>query len=354
MRRTGVVVGKFLPPHRGHHHLIETAGKHARTVHVLLCTRQTDVIPGDLREAWLREVHPEAQIHVVPYDSLPDNDSQAWAEVTRQTLGFIPDVACTSEGYGETWARLLGCEHVCVDLDRRFVPVSGTQVRANPFACWEYLEPCVRAYFTIRVAVVGAESTGKTTLSEELAEALNTEWVPEYGRDYTYLKLSRYRSMEEIRWHTRDFVAIAREQQAREDAAARRANRVLVCDTDSFATAIWHERYTGRRSPAVERQARWSHIWLYFLTDVRTPFFQDGIRDGEAIREWMHNRFLEAMAGTGRPYAELSGSPERRLEIARDNVEFIMSQPFHYGRANSLYRRQLPIPAPRRPIPEAG
>jgi NadR type nicotinamide-nucleotide adenylyltransferase len=69
-----------------------------------------------------------------------------------------------------------------VDRARAAVPVSGTLIRSDPLAYLEFLEPCVRAYFVRRVVLIGAESTGKTTLAQQLAERFNTTWVPEYGR----------------------------------------------------------------------------------------------------------------------------------------------------------------------------
>src|SRR5881227_1635745 len=71
---------------------------------------------------------------------------------------------------------------------------------------------------------------------------------------------------------TMEFVHIAREQCRREDEAARQANRLLFCDTDAFATTLWHERYVGRPSPAVAAIAAGCHPDLYMLTDVDIPF----------------------------------------------------------------------------------
>jgi NadR type nicotinamide-nucleotide adenylyltransferase len=162
-----------------------------------------------------------------------------------------------------------------------------------------------------RVVIVGAESTGKTTLAMALAEHYQTTWVPEFGRLYTEARRPR----GEL-WHSDEFTFIAVEQARMEDALARIANRVLICDTDPFATAIWHERYLGSASADVQAVAASRRYDLYILTDVDTPFVPDDIRDGESIREWMHKRFVDELARMGIPTLLVSGPHDRRLAAA--------------------------------------
>lgn len=310
--RTGVVIGKFYPPHRGHKYLIDSAAARVDRLTVIVCGKPEQLLGGELRAAWLRAIHPGVRVLAID-DGYPDDDSRLWAELTIGWLGGAPDVVFTSEAYGDTYARHLGCRHVEVDRARRAVPCSGTAIRADPLAQWAYLEPPVRSHFARRVCVVGAESTGTTTLALALAAHYDTAWVPEYGREYSEAKLARG---EYDRWTSDEFAHIAAEQGRREDVAAPRANRVLICDTDAFATGIWHRRYLGARSAAVEALADCYRPDLYLLTDVGIPFVQDGTRDGEAIRGWMHDTFVAELAAQRRPYVPIAGSPEERLARA--------------------------------------
>jgi nicotinamide riboside kinase len=118
-----------------------------------------------------------------------------------------------------------------------------------------------------------------------------------------------------------EFVHIVREQCRREHEAARQANRLLVCDTDAFATTIWHERYVGTPSQAVAAVAAGRRPDLYVLTDVDIPFVQDGTRDGEHLRRWMHDRFIAELTGQGRPYIMVSGAHDARLHAAIQSIE---------------------------------
>lgn len=306
-----VVIGKFLPPHRGHLHLIGTALAGSRHLTVIVCGKPSDPIPPDLRGAWLRELAPAAEVMVID-DRYDEHDSAVWAANTVRWLGGPPDAVFTSEAYGEPYARAMGCVHVSVDPARGTVPCSGTAVRRDPFACWDFLPPPVRGWYARRVCVLGAESTGTTTLAEALAGQYATEWVPEYGREYSAAKWAR----GETEWTTDEFVRIAAEQTRHEDAAARRSNRVVVGDTNAFATRLWHRRYMGHDSDAVRAEADRVRCDLYLLTGDEIPFVQDGLRDGEHVRHAMHGWFEDALRGQPVPWRLVRGSPAERLATA--------------------------------------
>jgi HTH-type transcriptional repressor of NAD biosynthesis genes len=324
----GFVVGKFYPPHRGHKHLIETARRQVDRLVVLLPHHPSQKISGELRKRWLETIHPDCEIHLVP-DEL-ENDSVQWAAFTTKYLGRAPDVVFTSEDYGEEFARHLGCRHVMVDRGREMVPISGTAVRADPLNHLDFLEPCVRAYFVRRVVLIGAESTGKTTLAEWLARELKTTWVPEYGREYWEKKVAGLSMTEPLPgWTSDEFLHIATEQQRREDAAAGLGNKLLICDTNAFATGTWHERYVGSRDARVDEVGARDRVDLYLLTAPDFPFVQDGWRDGESIRDWMHGRFLAQLKARGQPpFVLLTGSDQERRRNALRAISDACARPF--------------------------
>lgn len=343
--RHGLVIGKFYPPHMGHHLLVRTAAALCERVSVVVMAAHVESIPLESRVGWMREVHAsDSNVRVAgvwddhPVDLVNDAIWRAhvrlMAEGARSLCDAPIDAVFTSEAYGPELGRRLGARHVAVDPARGLVPMSGTAVRRDPAAAWGYLAPPVRAGLARRVVIVGPESTGKTTLAEELAEHLRsrsgsfglTRWVPEFGREFTAEFLARERGraqlegrplpcLEELSWPSEAFEAIAAEQNRREEVEARAGGPVLICDTDAFATSLWHERYLGARSPAVEALAR-PHA-LYLLThpdDV--PFVQDGLRDGERIRRWMAEAFAARLGATGRRWRWLRGARRDRLEAA--------------------------------------
>lgn len=333
-----MVVGKFYPPHAGHHALIAAAAARCATVTVVVAPSRRESIPLDLRLDWLREVHADTPWvrFVGRYDDHPVDyaDPAVWdahCAVFREAVGpGSVDAVFSSEAYGVELARRFDAVPVAVDPDRRTVPVSGTAVRADPAGSWRFLSPPVRAWFVRRVVVVGAESTGTTTMAAALAAHYGTSWVPEYGRELTARKLARLRerlpeaSVFDVRWDSDDFRAVVREQQAAEDAAARSSGPLLICDTDARATAVWEERYLGSASPQVRAAAR--RPALYLLTDDRgVPFDDDGLRDGEHLRSWMTERFRAELAGCGVPVVELTGSHAVRLARAVEVCDALLA-----------------------------
>lgn len=323
----GLVVGKFYPPHRGHAHLIRMARAQVDRLVVLLPHHPSQTIGGELRKEWLEEIHPDCEIHLVP-DELED-DSAQWASFTIEHLGRAPDVVFSSEDYGPHFAALMGGRHVMVDRQRAIVPVSGRAIRERPLEHLDFLEPCVRAHYVKRVVLIGAESTGKTTLAALLADYYQTTWVPEYGREHWERKVAglsaeAIASGAPVSWTDEEFVHIAAEQQRRENLAARTANRVLICDTNAFATGTWHERYRGQRDPNVDAIGARDRVDLNLLTSPDIPFVQDGVRDGEHIREWMHGRFVEQLGKAAAPIVTLSGPLDERLHGATSAIDALI------------------------------
>lgn len=180
----------------------------------------------------------------------------------------------------------------------------------------------------LRVVLIGAESVGKTTLCEQLAAHYNTVWVAEYGREHWERKIAEQKTAagETPAWSDDEFVHIAEEQQRRENEAAARANRVLVCDTNAFATATWFERYAGTRHPAVDAIGARDIVDLYLIPSPDVPFVQDGVRDGENIRGWMHARFLELIGAGGTPYLVINGAWEDRLPQAIVAIDALLAE----------------------------
>jgi NadR type nicotinamide-nucleotide adenylyltransferase len=309
--------------------------------------------------AWLREIHrDDTNVTVTGIaDDLPMdlNDDALWRghvalmqrAVAELGVAEPVDTVFTSEGYGDELARRLGARHAAIDGARALVPCSGTAVRQDPSRHWQFLDPCVRADLTRRVVLVGAESTGKTTLAEALTQQLRarggafgeTRCVLEYGREYTLEKLAAERGraavegravpdMEALRWESPEFELIARRQRELEHAAARAGGPLLICDTDAFATAIWHERYVGTRAAANlgGADAEFCAQRLYLLThpdDV--PFVQDGVRDGVRVRHAMTDCFVARLQQSGRRWQWLRGERAAREQRALAILDELLS-----------------------------
>lgn len=324
----GLVIGKFYPPHAGHIALIRAALAECDRVSVQVLTSSAESLPGELRAAWLREEVPGAHIvvglddHPVDYGS--DTAWDAHVDVMITLLDSPVDVVFTSDSYGAELASRLGARWRQVDPARSATPVSGRAIRADPGANWWALGPAARAWFARRIVVVGAESTGTTTLAQDLTAHYGVPEVAEYGRTWSQIRPGGFQAP----WHTAEFDLIAREQSRLEDEAARVTPIPLViADTDAFATALWHERYLGLSSPSVRAVAASRVPDLYLLTGDEIPFVQDGLRDGEHIRHAMQQRFREELGSQEAPWVELRGTKRERLNQAIERIKPLLAIP---------------------------
>lgn len=252
------------------------------------------------------------------------------------------DAVFTSESYGDRLATYFQCSHVCLDQSRKLYPTSGTAVRSSVPDQWHMLSPAVQAGLVMRVVVLGAESTGTTTLSRDLAIALRarggvwakTQWVAEYGREYSANLLALKKAAtpgagaHDIAWESTDFTHVAQEQFRRENFAAAHGGPVLFCDTDAWTTRIWHERYLGASSASVDAIADGMPARaLYILTSERyVPFEDDGLRDGEHLRNWMGQRFREELSSQNVLWIEVEGTPQARVQRAMETVDALIAR----------------------------
>ena len=212
-----------------------------------------------------------------------------------------------------------------------------------PFADWGSLSPERRELLTSRVIVVGAESTGKTTLTRDLVDHYRarggvwatTLWVSEFGRDYTVGKIAElglgldddaeFRSAD---WTAHDFAVIALEQQRLENAAASAGSPVLFCDTDALATQIWERRYLGNESTAArDALPTLPPRALYLLTDHNdVEFTQDGIRDGEQLRPTMQQWFVDELRLHGERGTYVHGDRAQRVAEAVALIDGLLAE----------------------------
>jgi NadR type nicotinamide-nucleotide adenylyltransferase len=320
---TGLVLGKFLPPHLGHQYLLDFARSYVQRLTVLVCSLEREPIPGALRRRWVQEMCPGADVLHVPDENQSEPHEHPdfwpiWIDTIRRRLPTGPDVVFTSEAYGDELARRLGGRHIPVDRARQLVPVSGSQVRQRPLANWRFLPPCVRPYFVKRVAVVGPESTGKTTLCSYLAAHYGTVWASEYARGYLDHKAAPCNAA--------DIPLIARGHAASEDALARQADRVLFCDTDLITTTIYSELYFGACPEWVRRTADERRYGLYLVTDVDVPWVADPQRDLPHRREELRDRFLRELTSRGRPYVLVRGPWQPRIAVACHAVDALLAE----------------------------
>ncbi len=341
----GLVVGKFCPLHRGHQVLLDAAQEQCDELLVLSYTNPEFAHCGPaLRERWLADLYPRCRrlvlddarlaalcaAHGLPPRTLPTNDAAdhehrdfvAW--VCLAFLGGPVAAVFTSEDYGDGLAAVLddrfrahagsttGVRHVCVDRARATVPASGTRVRSDPCAHRDLLPPSVYADLVPRVAILGGESSGKTTLAQALADHYATTWAPEYGRE---LWIARGGQLQPA-----DMPRIAACQIERERERGRDARCWLFCDTTALTTAWYSRELFAAVAPELAGHAQRDYD-LYLLCAPDIAFEQDGTRQCERFRDRQHAFYLDWRRTCGRPFLLVSGTLTERVAAAASWLE---------------------------------
>jgi NadR type nicotinamide-nucleotide adenylyltransferase len=340
--RHGLIVGKFYPPHNGHLGLIADAARRCEQVTVVVAANSQELIGLADRVRWVAwecarwpgvTAIGTVDEHPIDYEAPAVwdlHEAVFRAAVDEIGRGAPVDAVFTGEGYGDELARRFAATHIRHYRDSN--GPSGTRLRGDLCGCWHDLIASARVDLARRIVVLGAESTGTTTLACDLALALGAGSVAEYGRAWSAAKLAGVREaahradepapwMDDLSWGSGEFTAIAAKQTAAIDSACLETP-IVVADTDALATSVWHERYVGGRHLAALELARARPPDLYILTSPDgVPFDQDGLRDGERVRSAMHERFVGELDTSGVQWIGVAGSREERVRTAMSAAE---------------------------------
>jgi len=174
----------------------------------------------------------------------------------------------------------------------------------------------------VKVVLFGPESTGKTTLSGQLARHYNTVWTPEFAREYLQDKWNNERKICE----QKDIIPIAEGQIKLENELSKKADKVLICDTDLLETKVYSEEYYGGFvDKNLDRVAIENTYDMYFLTYIDTPWEADDLRDKPGERLEMFKAFENTLIKYKRPYVLLKGDKETRLKKAVEIIDNLLA-----------------------------
>lgn len=322
-----VVIGKFMPLHKGHMHMIEQAALNSNVVTVLVCSLQSEPIPGILRFSWMKQEFPLLDVRHIWAD-LPQYPEEhedfwsIWCKVIRDNTSEDLDVIFSSEDYGDTLGDKLNISSVIVDKSRTHVPISGTKIRNDVYKNFKYLSDAAKPYHVRKVVILGPESCGKTTLAQRLSEEINCPWVPEYGREYVDNFEQKYLSQNQ-EFSTLDISHIAAGQMLAEEKAAKNSNSLIICDTDLITTQIWSEIYLGYCPDWIINESMNRKYDLYLVCPPNIPWVDDGTREMSDRRIWHYNRILEELSKRKIDYEVVVPSDlEERVKYSLQSIKF--------------------------------
>ena len=307
---TGIFIGKFLPPHRGHLTSILTAYTMCDKLYVLICNRDIEDtlmcreaglldIPGPLRKQWLsQELQNFENIKILLVDETGTPAyPNGWAEFSELVKKAVPEKIDLIFGgepdYSEGFAKYFpNSDYKIIYPEHTAWPISGTEIRLHPHEHWDYIVGSARPFFTKKILITGTESCGKTTLTKMLAKIYNTSWSEEVGRYYA----GKFLGGDETIFTDADFARIAHLQFECDYDAMRHANRLCFFDTDALVTDYYSQLYMGHSNPQVLQFVDPNKYDLIMLMTPSVKWVDDGQRYHGADKErWALHQKLKDM-----------------------------------------------------------
>lgn len=332
MKTCGLTLGKFAPFHRGHQFVFDTALAEVDELVVLVYDSDATDIPLSVRSRWIRRLYPRATVVECwdgPVGYARDRSGEIAEEdyIRSKLAGRTVTHFYSSEPYGGHVSRALGAVDRRVDPARAAVPLSATQIRRNPFALRDKMDPLVYADLVAKVVFVGAMSTGKSTIVESLAKKYNTTFAPEYGREYwTKHQVDRRLGLEE-------FDLIADGHLAGENAALANADAYLFVDTNAVTTYMYCLDYHGRPTPHLERLAleNQQRYDLWFLCEDDIPYDDTWDRSGPQKRAVFQKQIVADLLDRRIPFIRLAGTLAERIARVDSVLAGFRKYANHYG-----------------------
>jgi HTH-type transcriptional repressor of NAD biosynthesis genes len=320
------VFGKFLPFHKGHEAMISFALTKCDFLSVLVCCDDKEIIPGEVRKAWIETTFfgvKNVAVDVLCYDSrlLPNTSatsasvSETWSvEFKKHYPNY--NLLITSEPYGKLVAGFMGIQHLAFDVKKEHYPVSATAIRNDLFANWHYLPTAVKPYFALKVVILGTESTGKTTLTEQLARHFNCSFVLEAARDII---------PDSTKFTFEDLPIVANEHAQRINDAILGDSPLILIDTDIHITKSYAQFVFDRELPVSEvvYNTNSAHLYIYLNNDA--PFYQDGTRLDNTDRDLLDLSHRKTLTDHQIKFVEIAGSWHNRFEQAVSEVSKLIS-----------------------------
>lgn len=332
--KVGMYGGSFDPLHLGHISDIIKAAAVCKELYIVISWCEgRESTSKEMRYRWILNCTrhlPNVMILLIEDKAVSKeeyNTDYFWekgAQDIKRAIGKpIDAVFCGSDYFGTNRFESLYCpESKVIYFDREEVPISSTEIRAWASAHWDYIPDVCKDYYTRKVLVVGGESTGKSTLVQNLALAYNTNFVSEYGRiTCDYAGGEDFMIAEDL------YENLLRQRLLIMDAA-KKSNRILFVDTDAITTLFYSSllltnpeeiKICKKMATAINDMTQWDLV-LFLEPDI--AFVQDGTRNEKirTDREKYSQQIKQALSQNNVAYHCITGDYLERFETAKELI----------------------------------
>lgn len=295
-----LVIGKFMPLHKGHVSLINFATSQAEEVVVYATANKNECISLEQRLSWLRETmfNRDECVHIrgLKYDdtvlnSSSQSDMQSsidWADFLKHNVFDFNeiDVIIGSEQYVKYMADYIGIDYIIYDENRVNITISATSIKSDIFTYWDYLPPAVKQTYAHHICICGSESTGKTTVCKHMEEKYNcVTMIPEIGRCLVgkseLCTVSKLCSIYDIHYELLKQVILDP------------PTPIVIWDTDNLTTVSYYKYlFPAQDEKVLSQNGLIITADKYFFFESNIDFVDDGTRFSESAAKRLRDNHL--------------------------------------------------------------
>ncbi len=259
--KNGLFVGKFVAYHKGHQSCINHFASLCKRLKVVICTKPSDRIPGEIRKSWLekdlkfnvnKDINfPEnIDLYHLVEDNIPlyPEGLIQWCNAIKDLVGSDIDIMFGNEDYVLDCAKVFKSEYYIPDMNRTDINISSTKILDTGLKNYHLLSKVAQPYFNKTILISGALNTGKSQLCKNLASDLKGHYIEEFGRDFFENEILKCGLNGLNDWSIKEYENAAFYHHDIIEEYRKKPIKLLFLDVDALLTESFAQLYIRENS----------------------------------------------------------------------------------------------------------